>query len=486
MTPVVLSGGSGTRLWPLSRSQYPKQFCELMTDSLLGQTLRRLSVFGSPWVLTLSELGHLTRRVFSERSLSTDRILMEPAARNTAPAIALLCRYFELKGFTEDVIGVFPADHLIENEAAFHQAVARAVEAAQSDSIVTLGIQPTSAATGFGYIETDSSKEQGQQTGAKAQAKPRLEPTSSPDAGICKVLSFREKPDLLTAEAYLQSGRFFWNAGIFIFKLSTMIKAFQEYAPEVWRPLLALRPDLSNVNEIYQKLPSISIDYAVMERAKDQICVPCDMGWSDLGSWDDVADFDERRTRAKDSPQLRNRAHIINVESQNCFGLSNEEKVIGFVDLHNVIAIDTPDALLLMNRNSSQKVREVVAQLARHKSKSLHEHQFEVRPWGRFEVLRDEAHYKLKKITVDPKAQISYQSHSLRAEHWFVVAGEGEVILNDEVIRVERGSAIFIPTLAKHRIRNTGLSSLEFIEVQTGRYFGEDDIVRYQDDYSRR
>ncbi len=372
-----------------------------------------------------------------------------------------MCRLFELYLKHDDILGVFPADHVIEDEIAFLAAVELACEAASIGSIATLGIRPTAPATGFGYIECVGTSE------------------------VRDVKSFREKPDLETALQYVESGRFFWNAGIFIFKLSTMIEAFKTCAPEIWNPLQALETDLSNLAEIYRRLPSISIDFAVMERVQGQVCVPCDMGWSDLGSWDDIANFAEVEHSSPQTASVRNQAEVINVKSENCFGLATENKVVAFVDLKDILAIDTPDALLLMKRGSSQDVRDVVAQLAKQNHKSLREHQFEVRPWGRYEIQRDEEHYKLKKIVVDPKAQISYQSHALRSEHWVVVSGEGEVILNDLSTRVERGSYIFIPVGAKHRVRNTGLLPLEFIEVQIGSYFGEDDIVRYQDDYSR-
>lgn len=464
MIPVVLSGGSGTRLWPLSRSQYPKQFCELMTESLLAQTLKRLGFFGEPWVLTLAEMGHLTRRVFSEQSLPTERVLLEPIARNTAPAIALLCRRFELRGDGEEVVGVFPADQLIERDREFREAVSAAVEAAKHNLIVTLGIRPTYPATGFGYIELEHG-----------------------DTGRAQTVSgFREKPDLSTAEEYVRSGRFFWNAGIFVFKVSTMIEMFKRHAPEIWGPLSSLNADLSNLDQVYAELPSVSIDYAIMEHVTEQACVPCEIGWSDLGSWDDVAAQAESGATTAHGIGFRNEAEVVFAESERCLGFSNEPKVMAFVGLEDVMAIDTPDALLVMKRGASQHVRKAVDALAKKNHKSLREHLFEVRPWGRYEVLRDEDHFKLKKIIVDPKAQISYQSHAKRSEHWIVVSGVGEVVLNDQIIMVERGSSVFIPVGSKHRIRNTGEKPLEFVEVQTGSYFGEDDIMRYQDDYNRK
>ncbi|MCM2281803.1 MAG: mannose-1-phosphate guanylyltransferase/mannose-6-phosphate isomerase [Bdellovibrionaceae bacterium] len=460
MIPVVLSGGSGTRLWPLSRAKLPKQFATFLDESLMSKTLRRLTGLGSPWALTVRELEVLTGRVFGELGLPREQMLFEPLARNTAPAVALLCRVMELQGKSDAIAGVFPADHLVTKEANFLGAVKCAVAAAERGYVATLGIQPDHPATGFGYIETKSSA-----------------PVTKDSYQAHDVAGFREKPDRATAEGFLAAGRFFWNAGIFVFRVETMIGHFQRLMPELWTVMSELKPDLSNLRDVYARAPSVSIDYGIMEKLKEQVCVPCDIGWSDLGSWDDVAKLGHR---------LDNGAQAIEgAGATGNFAYSDEKKVFGFVGTEDLIVVDTVDATLIARKGKTQDVRSVVDQLMKAGNTSATEHRFELRPWGRFTILRDEAHFKSKIIVVDPKAQISYQSHAKRAEHWIFVKGSGEVILNDETIYVKDGSSVFIPLGAKHRVRNTGAEPLEFIEVQTGTYFGEDDIERYQDDYNR-
>lgn len=462
MIPVVLSGGAGTRLWPMSRLKLPKQFVELLDESLMAKTLRRLRPLGSPWALTVKDLDVLTERTFRDLGLPLDQVLYEPAARNTAPAIALLCRILELRGLEKEVAGVFPADHLVSKEENFADAVRAAAVAAENGLVATLGLKPTYAATGFGYIETTL-------------------PTSI-SSGAYKafeVAGFREKPDLATAEGFVSSGNFFWNAGIFVFRVSTMITHFRALMPELWSVMSELKPDLSNLKEVYEKAPKISIDFGIMEKLKEQVCVPCDIGWSDLGSWDDIA-------AAQNASLYANSALVVNgAGSQRNFAFSSEQKVFGFVGIEDAIVVDTVDATLIARKGLTQDVRSVVDQLAKTAPNAATDHRFELRPWGKFTILKDEEHFKSKIIVVDPKAQISYQSHSKRAEHWIFVKGAGEVVLNEKTLPVRAGDSVFIPLGAKHRVRNPGVEPLEFIEVQTGTYFGEDDIQRYQDDYNR-
>jgi mannose-1-phosphate guanylyltransferase/mannose-6-phosphate isomerase len=464
MIPVVLSGGMGTRLWPLSRANFPKQFCELMDESLLQKTLKRVQALGSPWALTVRDLDGLTGRVFRGLGLPQEHILLEPFGRNTAPAIALLCKVFEIRGLAAEVVGIFPADHLILNEVAFVEAVNLARRAALKGYVATLGIRPDQPATGFGYIET----------------RPEA-PLSDGELKAYSVAGFREKPDRETAETFLQKGNFFWNAGIFVFQASRMIDIFKTQMPRLWALMQDLASDLSNMKEIYSQAPSISIDYGVMEKLKEQVCVPCDIGWSDLGSWDDVARFDGPDNLMR----LANHAQVVESGANGCFVYSSDRKVYGLVDVEDLIVVDTPDAMLVTRKGHSQNVRSIVDKLNQGSHAVAREHLFEVRPWGRFTVLKDEHHYKSKLITVDPQAQLSYQSHTRRSEHWIIVRGEGEVVLDNQVHKVKAGDSIFIPVGTKHRIRNTSPMPLEFIEVQTGSYFGEDDITRYQDDYNR-
>lgn len=462
MIPVVLSGGAGTRLWPLSRAKLPKQFVELLDESLMEKTLRRLKPFGSPWALTVRELEILTGRVFRYLELPADQMLFEPAPRNTAPAVALLCRVLELRGQANEIAAVFPADHLVTDETNFREAVQTACLAAESGLVATLGVKPTYAATGFGYIET-------------------IKPTSIMHGAhkAHEVEGFREKPDAATAEKFVKAGTFFWNAGIFVFRVATMIGHFKVLMPELWNAMRELKPDLSNLCTVYERAPKISIDFGVMERLKEQVCVPCDVGWSDLGSWDDVA-------AAEKSGLYANGAHVVDGSGAGGnFAFSSEQKVFGFVGVSDVIVVDTADATLIAKKGQTQDVRSVVDQLSKQGHLAATDHRFELRPWGRFAILKDDAHFKFKIIVVDPKAQISYQAHAKRSEHWIFVKGAGEVVLNDKTIAVKAGGSVFIPLGAKHRVRNTGAVPLEFIEVQTGTYFGEDDIQRYQDDYNR-
>lgn len=453
--PVVLSGGSGTRLWPVSRTQFPKQFCELFEESLFLKTIRRLKPLGSPWVVTNQSMKVLTETVLRDAGVPTDQALYEPKANNTAPAIGLLCKSLQFRGLEDSVVGIFPSDHLIRNETAFQNAIRLAHDCALKGQVATLGIRPTHPATGYGYIEASS------------------ESFASHDGLTAfRTRGFREKPDLKTAEQFLKAGTFFWNGGMFIFQVKTMIDCFRTLMPETWQALDLLKPDLSNLKEIYESCPAQSIDYGVMEKLETQVCIPCDLGWSDVGSWDEIA-------------KLAPSSEKIEIGGGGNFAYSNQGRLTTFIDTENLIVVDTADALLVARKESTQNVKHAVEQLVRNRDKRAHEHPFEFRPWGRFEILRDTDSYKSKVIHVNPGQQLSYQSHAKRAEHWVIIQGQPEVVLNDVVHPLKPGQSIYIPQGAKHRIRNPGTDVVEFIEVQVGTYFGEDDIVRYQDDYQR-
>jgi mannose-1-phosphate guanylyltransferase/mannose-6-phosphate isomerase len=453
LIPVVLSGGAGTRLWPLSRTQFPKQFCELFDETLLTQTLKRVLPLGQPIVLTTEALRVLTERTLRDLKLDPSRAIYEPGPRNTAPAIALLVHTLKKSYSGDTLVGVFPADHRVTKPQIFHDAVKAAAKAAAEGYICTLGIEPTFAATGYGYIEV------GDAIGT---------------SGARTSIRFREKPDAATAEEFVKSGQFFWNAGMFVFRIDTMEAALTAHAPEVMKAFEGLNATSSNVAEVYKKTPEISIDYAVMEREKKQACVPCACGWSDMGSWDEIAEA---------IPS----AEMTRVRSENNFAFSTRSKTIGMVGVSDLIVVDTEDALLIAKKGESQSTKELVAELKKKTSdKTLEQRTFEIRPWGSFEVLRDTDNFKSKVIQVLPGQQLSYQSHKKRAEHWVITQGHPEVVLNDEVISLKPGENVYIPLGAKHRIRNpSATESVEFVEVQVGTYFGEDDIIRYQDDYKR-
>jgi mannose-1-phosphate guanylyltransferase/mannose-1-phosphate guanylyltransferase/mannose-6-phosphate isomerase len=454
--PTILSGGSGTRLWPVSRTQFPKQFCDLFEGTLFGKTLERLKPLGSPWVVTNQALRILTDQAMKQAGVPLNQALYEPKANNTAPAIALLCKVLENQGEQRSIVGIFPSDHLIQNEEMFAKAIQLGAECAQKGQVVTLGIKPTYPATGYGYIELQG------QAFLKGAG-----PTAFYTAG------FREKPSEAVAQEMIQAGNFYWNGGMFIFEVATMISHLSRLMPETWTGISALKSDLSNLAEVYSRCPAQSIDYGIMEKLKEQVCIPCDLGWSDVGSWDEIA-------------KLAQSSEKIEVSGHGNFAFSKEGRVVSFVDTQDLIVVDTADAILVSKKGSTQNVKRVVDQLQAQKDSRAYEHRFEFRPWGRFEILRDTDRYKSKVIHVNPGQQLSYQSHAKRAEHWVIVQGTPEVVLNDVVHRLSPGESIYIPQGAKHRIRNPSKDVLvEFIEVQVGTYFGEDDIVRYQDDYQR-
>lgn len=462
MIPVVLSGGSGTRLWPVSRASFPKQFNALLGESLLSRTLKRVAPLGPPWVISSAEGRVLTRRVMDELGLPRERAVFEPVGHNTAPAVALACHLFLLRGWGEEVMGAFASDHLIADEEGFRRAARLAARCARDGHVVTLGIRPTHPATGYGYIElTDREC-------ARDPGPPGAAPLAARFAA-----GFREKPDAATAARFVESGRFLWNASMFVFRVDAMAALFERLMPELWAEVRRAAPDLANLADVYARLPSQSLDYGIMEKLSEHVSIPCDVGWSDVGSWDEVA-------RVRDSATA-----VFERLAAGNFVYPLRDKVYGLVGVEGLIVVDTEDALLIARRGASEEVKELVETMKSAGRREAVEHSFELRPWGDFEVLRDTERFKSKLIRVHPGQQLSYQSHRHRSEHWVIVAGHPEVVLDDAVHRLAPGDHIAIPQGARHRIRNPGGEPVEFVEVQLGSYFGEDDIVRYEDDYQR-
>lgn len=480
-----MSGGSGTRLWPVSRQSFPKQFSELfgpgLENSLFAKATMRLLPLGLPWTITVQDMQVLTEKTLNTCKIPKSDIqaqtLYEPRGRNTAAAVAFFCRVLELRDQRDAIAGVFPADQLIRDEVKFQNAVREAILFAEKGEVVTLGISPTFPATGYGYIET-----------AGFASNTSVTSAGNPAGKALLATRFREKPDLKTATEFLSKGGYLWNAGMFVFKVSKMIELLKLHAPKVWAPFENLKPDLSNLKEVYDQVEVISIDLAVMERLKTHVTVPCDFDWSDVGSWDAIAAMPRE---AKPGGQADGGDLPIEVGGKDNFVSPYGDKSYAFVGTDDLIVVDTQDALLVAKRGQSEKVKDVVDRL-KTQSHGLRatNHGFETRPWGKFEILRDTEEFKSKTITVDAGAQLSLQSHTKRAEHWIIVRGKGEVVLNDEVIPVSAGSHVFIPIGAKHRMRNTESSGsgkdLVFVEIQLGTYFGEDDITRYEDNYGRK
>ena len=452
MLPIIISGGRGTRLWPYSRANFPKPFCDFFDESLMEMSLKRLSKLGSPGVITVEEQKVLTQITFRELGMTPSIALYEPFGKNTAASVALVSHFLKLQGRGSEIVGIFPADSLIQKTEKFLEAVRLAEKRAEQGALVTLGVQPTFPATGYGYIEVNE--------------KPN-------GLAALKAKRFHEKPDLNTAKKYFESGKFFWNAGIFIFKVDVMAQLFAFHVPELWNKISGIGEDLKQIREVYEQLEAVSVDYAIMEKLRDNFeCVPCDMGWSDVGSWSEIKKF------AKS-------ANVIEQDAKgNAVFSMNPGKTFAAVGVDNLILVDTPDALLVTSEGQSQAVAQIVSKLGTHPTAL--EHQFDKRPWGDYRVLEDSNHFKVKTIRVNSGQQLSYQSHAKRAEHWIVVKGEAVVTLDDKEVNLKSGDHILIPVGAKHRIQNRGQEMVEFIEVQTGTYFGEDDIVRYSDDYGRK
>ncbi len=462
MIPIIMSGGSGTRLWPISRSKYPKQFCNFYEKSFMEMTIERLLHYGSPSLLTVNSLSALSEKVLKNYDLDRSHLILEPFGRNTAPAIALLCFDMKRRNLLEEVVGVFPADHLVSKKEKFIEAVDLAIESAKKGHVVTLGIEPHRPATGYGYIEVKDEVllEQG-------------------NLKSYFVKGFREKPNLETAKEFITTQKHFWNAGMFMFQVSHMIKHFETHLPEMWKNVQKIKADNSNIEEVYKTFEKISIDVGIMEKLEAQVCIPCEIGWSDVGAWEEIARIDDESQDSK-------KENLFEENSKNNYVHVAPNKVVSLIGVEDLIVVDTEDALLLSKKGQSEGIKKLADEMDEKNITQLHEHLFEYRPWGKYEILKDEDHFKLKKITVFPQGKLSYQSHEKRSEHWTVTQGEGVVTLNGDEIALKAGEHIFIPAQAKHRIFNPGALDLEFVEVQVGEYFGEDDIVRYEDSYGRR
>jgi len=459
---LILAGGSGTRLWPWSREELPKQFLALAgKESLFQQTIRRLSLLVPPshlYIAASSQWGALLRHQMRQVSeFSHDPVIVEPMARNTCAAIALGLTYILEHGASpDDAVFVSPSDHVIKDEDAFAEALEKGYEASKEGYLVTFGIPPTRPDTGFGYIQ--------------------VVPETSKSKGYLKVSRFVEKPDEHTAKAYLEDGNYLWNGGFFLFQIKKMLEALKEYMPEVGK---LASEGYEKLCSHFEKLPSISIDYAVMEKAKDIVAVPLEAGWSDIGSWDtlyEALDKDEdRNVKCGD-------VELTSSEGNLVFG--NNRLIVG-LNVSDLIIADTPDALLVAKRGSSQGVRDVVSKLKEEKRREATEASINVRPWGMYQILYQGDRFKIKRIVIEPGARLSLQYHHHRSEHWVVVRGTALAKVGDEERFVHEGESIFVSKSTLHRLSNPGKLPLEIIEVQNGEYVGEDDIVRITDDFKK-
>ncbi|MBL71189.1 MAG: mannose-1-phosphate guanylyltransferase/mannose-6-phosphate isomerase [Rhodobiaceae bacterium] len=469
--PIILSGGAGARLWPVSRRMHPKPFMEVAGKPLLAHALERAALIADEaLIVTNQDHYFLTEKLLTETPEAPKvSYLLEPKGRNSGPAIALAVRYIQ-KVYGDDIIClVLAADHLISDDAAFQKAVAQASEQAQASNLVVFGIRPTGPETGYGYLEVA-------ETGDGPQP----------------LTSFVEKPDRATAETYLAEGRYYWNSGMFCFTAGVMAENMAAYAGDVWvasEAAFAEAQDEAGVTRFEEASfiaqPDISIDYAVMEKANKIAMVPVGFGWSDVGSWDSVASAHIADQEGNSAAGI-DKVHFIASRDTHVDSNSHTEKVIAAIGVENLVIIDAPDALLVADRAKSQDVKLVVEALKTSADAELTELPATVhRPWGTYAKLKQEDGYQVKRITVAPGQELSLQYHHKRAEHWVVTQGKAIVQVGDEEFETGPGEYRYIPMGEKHRLTNIGDGELVLVEVQVGSYLGEDDIVRVEDIYGR-
>ena len=468
LIPVILSGGAGTRLWPVSRKAHPKPFMRLADGkTLAGSTIERaLKVASSDVTLTVTGRDYyfLTRDLYREAApAGAHHFLLEPVGRNTAPAIAAAAHWVQARFGADARMLVLPADHLIRDHDAFADAVAKASTLAADDWLTCLGVHPTHAETGYGYIRAGEAVHGGH-----------------------VIEAFVEKPDLATAQRYYESGDYLWNGGMFCFRAGTILAALAEHAGDiaggvdtVWRHTSADAEPLELDPALFGDVRSDSIDFAVMEKASRRAVVPVACGWSDIGSWQAISELYEG-----DAHGNRVSGEAVLVESRNTF-VQGEQRLVAAVGVENLVIVDTGDAVLVAGRDRAQDVKAVVEELSRTEHDSAIHHRTVHRPWGSYTVLEDGSDCKVKRLTVRPGGVLSLQRHARRSEHWTVVSGQARVRLDDQEFTLGPGEATQIRVGQLHRLENKGEEPVHIIEVQTGTYFGEDDIERLEDIYGR-
>lgn len=477
--PLILCGGSGTRLWPLSREQYPKQLLKLTGDHtmlqatalrLTGMVLAAGDALEKPLLIGNEDYRFLMAEQLREAGVLHASVVLEPCGRNTAPALTLAALAARIDG-KDPVLVVMPADHIIQDEAAFRQSVAKATILAEKGKLVTFGIKPTTAETGYGYI--------------------KLGAAVNEDA--YHVEQFVEKPDLVTAESYLSSGDYLWNGGIFVIKSSVWLAKIEQCRPDIAAACLRafegrqqdrdfLRPDKA----AFAACSADSIDYAVMERltqpgtnSGEVAVIPLDALWSDVGAWNALWEIGE-----KDTDENVLMGDIVAVDTQNSLVLGND-RLIACVGLDNMIVVETPDAILVADKSQIQKVKDVVGRLKQQRRSECNSHRKVFRPWGWYDSIDLGPRFQVKRIVVNSGASLSLQMHHHRAEHWIIVSGTAKITRGEETFLLSENESAYIPLGTIHRLENPGKLALEMIEVQSGSYLGEDDIVRFEDRYGR-
>ena len=469
--PTILCGGAGSRLWPVSRELHPKPFIRLADGQSLLQKawLRGVTLPDVAETLTVTnrELVFKTEDEYREIAASThaelvNSYILEPFGRNTAPAIAAAALQVASAHGEDAILLVLAADHLISDQAAFAQAVAEAMKLAALGKLVTFGIQPASPETGYGYIEANGNT----------------------------VVRFVEKPSLEKAQEYVKSGNYLWNSGMFCFSAGTLLREMQQHCPDILAATRTCMEKSSRVQgknhiqieldrETFALVPDDSIDYAVMEKSKNVAVVPCNIGWSDIGSWSALGDLN-----SPDDQGNRIEGEVMLHDVSNCY-IQSKQRIVGAVGINNLIVIDTPDAVLVADRNRVQDVKHLYTRLKAEGHEAHRLHTTVHRPWGTYTVLEEGPRFKIKRIVVKPEGRLSLQMHHHRSEHWVVVSGMARVVNGDQEMFINTDESTYIPAGHKHRLENPGVVDLVMIEVQSGEYLGEDDIVRFDDIYGR-
>ncbi len=468
MIPIILCGGAGSRLWPVSRELHPKPFINLPDgQSLLKKTyLRGAQLPGVEEILTVTnrELFFKTADEYREANQIGLKLsyILEPFGRNTAAAIVMAALQIKENYDDETLMLVLPADHLIHDQKAFAIAVAEAIKFAQQGKLVTFGIQPDCPETGYGYIEAEGNQ----------------------------VIKFVEKPTLEKAQEYLDSKRFFWNSGMFCFNVKSLLSEVAQYCPEILKAsqtCIELSDKASGQNftqleldsETFNLVPDDSIDYALIEKSREVAVVPCQIGWSDIGSWNSLGNL-----TASDEKGNRIEGETLIHDVTNCY-IRGKDRLIAAVGIEDLFIIDTPDALLVADKKRAQDIKTIYSQLKKQGHEAYKLHRTVHRPWGTYTILEESPRFKIKRIEVRPGASLSLQMHYHRSEHWIVVSGMAKVVNGDKEIFIGTNESTYVPAGHKHRLENPGLTQLIMIEVQSGEYMGEDDIVRFQDVYGR-
>ena len=465
IVPIILSGGSGTRLWPLSRKLHPKQFINLVNETTLFQdTILRLPKdVAEPLIICNEEHRFLAAEQLREIGKKTKDIILEPEGRNTAPAVALAALQFINKG-EDPILLVLSADHLIKNIEAFHQSITIASELAENNKLIAFGVVPDKAETGYGYIEANINNTD----------------------DYYSIKSFTEKPSQKNAKKYLDSGNYLWNSGMFMFKASVFLSELEKFEPEI---LSACKKSCTTKNidsdfiridnDAFHQCPNESIDYAVMEHTKNGVVVPLDANWSDVGSWSSLWDI-----KTKDKNDNVSKGDVFLEDVKNTYTYSSN-RLVSVIGVSNLVIVDTQDALLVADKQQTHNIKKIVARLNNDKRSEVDNHRKVFRPWGHYDLVDSGEGFQVKRIVVNSGAKLSLQKHKYRAEHWVVVKGVALVTCGDKIFELVENQSTYIPQGSIHRLENHQDIPLEIIEIQTGSYLGEDDIIRFEDDYQR-